>query len=81
MPQGSNLAACLRGFRLNELSIWLFLLSFQEKFKKEAESFKKRLRVVWNNLRTPFTGGAEAQVGTADGATEATLAGSEVNKI
>ncbi|SIS35647.1 hypothetical protein SAMN05421685_1201, partial [Thalassovita mediterranea] len=31
---------------------------------------KKRLRVVWNNLRTPFTGGAEAHNGAADGATE-----------
>ena len=37
---------------------------------KTAVFSKKLLRVFGNNLRTPFTGGAEAHNGTPDGATE-----------
>jgi hypothetical protein len=48
----------------------LILFDFSVYFKKLCFFCKKRLRVVWNNLRTPFTGGAEAHNGAADGATE-----------
>ncbi|SIS30334.1 hypothetical protein SAMN05421685_1031, partial [Thalassovita mediterranea] len=45
----------------------LFLLCLQKTFMFFGFFCKKRLRVVWNNLRTPFTGGAEAHNGAADG--------------
>jgi hypothetical protein len=49
----------------------LILFVFQKTFMFLSFFVKKRLRVLGNNLRTPFTGGAEAHNGAADGATEA----------
>ncbi|MCV6600997.1 MAG: hypothetical protein OIF54_05445 [Cohaesibacter sp.] len=60
---------------------YLFLFGFQKTFMFFGFFCKKRLRLFGNNLRTPFTGGAEAHNGAADGATEDTLEGSEVKKM
>ena len=58
-----------KSVRTKELpSKLLFLLSFQSFPKKDEFFCKKRLRVLFGMLRTPFTGGAEALDGTPDGA-------------
>ncbi|WP_424943405.1 hypothetical protein, partial [Aliiroseovarius crassostreae] len=46
----------------------LYSLDIQKTFKKLVEFRKKVLRLVMDNLRTHFTGGAEAHNGTPDGA-------------
>jgi hypothetical protein len=53
----------------------LILFIFQKTFMFLSFFVKKRLRVLGNNLRTPFTGGAEAHNGAADGATETRAGG------
>jgi hypothetical protein len=39
---------------------------FKEKYEENAFSVKNRLRLVGDNLRTPFTGGAEARLGRTE---------------
>jgi hypothetical protein len=45
----------------------LKLMYFSKKCKKIKKTLKKRLRVLWVKLRTPFTGGAEALTGRQTG--------------
>jgi hypothetical protein len=45
----------------------LFLIKIQRNPRKVRFFLKKRLRVLWVKLRTPFTGGAEALTGRQTG--------------
>ncbi|MCL7406766.1 hypothetical protein MWN63_12315, partial [Paradonghicola geojensis] len=44
----------------------LKIRGFNKKHKESAFSVKNRLRVLGDNLRTPFTGGAEARLGRTE---------------